>query len=129
MRLEKHMVVGHNCSQAQLSYEVVMVFSMNTRWAWIVALAAALVDGPILQAQDGNPAKRFEEVFLPLKGKPEDTSKLTLIGDAPELVKLEPKGLRITLPKGFDGKRPNIGVHSRQVVQGDFEITAAFEVL
>lgn len=103
----------------------------GSRWTPIVTLAMALAHSAPTQAQEGNQnqAKQFEEVFLPLKGKPDDTSKLPLIGDLPEVVKLEPQGLRITLPKNFAKLQQNHGVNTRQLIHGDFEITASFEVL
>jgi hypothetical protein len=55
---------------------------------------------------------------------------LMLVGpDATTFVRYEPAGVRLALPAGFVGDRPLIGVSAPLVVQGDFEITLAYEVV
>ena len=49
--------------------------------------------------------------------------------DAARSVRYETDGLRIALPPGYQGKRPEIGFGTRFPVRGDFEITLAFEIL
>ncbi len=74
--------------------------------------------------------KAAQEYVNPHKGKPEELRKLALIGpEGQEFVTLEPDGMRIRLPAGFEGARPMHGVNSGMIVKGDFEITAMFEVL
>lgn len=48
---------------------------------------------------------------------------------AQECVRLEPEGVRITLPAGKPPTGRGTGVTSFPVVKGDFEITASFEIL
>jgi hypothetical protein len=70
------------------------------------------------------------DVHLSLKGKPEEIAGLQLIGpDAEKCVHFEPDGLRINLPAGYAGERPNTGIRTSVAVKGDFEILVNFEVL
>jgi len=49
--------------------------------------------------------------------------------NAAACVRFEPEGLRLTLPRGHEGVGPTTGVAAALIVRGDFEITAAFEIL
>jgi hypothetical protein len=49
--------------------------------------------------------------------------------DAAARVAFEPEGLRIRLPPGYPEQRPSIGLALISTVQGNFEITARFELL
>ena len=91
---------------------------------WL-ALAVGAAQEPIDKKD-----KLAQEYLNPLKGQPDDLRKLALVGpDAKEVVTLEPEGLRIRLPAGFEGERLMHGVNSGMIAKGDFEITASFEVL
>jgi hypothetical protein len=72
----------------------------------------------------------YREYYQPFKGNPESLRGLELVGPAGDrFVHLEPVGLRITLPAGNQGESPATGVALPLIVQGDFEITVAFELL
>ena len=100
--------------------------------AWLPSFAAAQdLDQKDKPAPDkpGHP-KLAQEYMNPLKGPPEDLRKLALIApDDKDFMMLEPEGLRIRLPAGFEGERQMRGVNSGMIAKGDFEITASFEVL
>jgi len=75
-------------------------------------------------------AKPSPERYLPLKGKPEDRDDLELIGpNANRCVRFEAAGLRITLPAGYPGERPNTGVRIPMPTEGDFEAEVSYEIL
>jgi WD40 repeat protein len=70
------------------------------------------------------------EYYHTFKGTTALPPELDFVGrNAEEWVKLDPGGVRITLPKGHLGDGPMIGVGTRFGIKGDFEITASFEVL
>lgn len=90
--------------------------------------------GPGSGAQEP-PSNRPQLYQRSLKG-PENSQGLELTGpDADQCVKFEPAGLRITLPRayegppGFFGERPDTGVVIPFTVKGDFEITLSYEIL
>lgn len=108
----------------------------------ILAAALAWLPSAFAPAQDRidqkdkptqeKPAQKHltQEYVNPLKGPPEDLRKLTLIApDDKAFITWEPEGLRIRLPAGFEGERKLHGVASGMVAEGDFEITASFEVV
>jgi serine/threonine protein kinase len=115
------------------------------RWPWVVAAlvllpllglaGAALLrdDLPADQAPKPGPEPRTEypETFHPaLKGNAGEIPGLVTFGpDAADCVRLEPDGLRITLPPTWPRQRPGTGVATDFGVKGDFEITVTFEVL
>ena len=79
-------------------------------------------------AQD-KAAKPFQEYFQSLKSQPEDRFGFKLIvPDAAQHVRFEPEGIRLVLPEGHAGARPNCGFSTGIGLQGDFEITLAFEI-
>jgi serine/threonine protein kinase len=49
--------------------------------------------------------------------------------DAEQCLSFEPDGLRLTLPRGCPGVRPDTGLATNIVVKGNFEIIVDFEVL
>ncbi|MCI0683942.1 MAG: DUF1583 domain-containing protein [Gemmataceae bacterium] len=103
-------------------------FILATALAWLPAAFAAAQE----RVDQHRPAqeKLAQEYVNPLKGPPEDLRKLTLIApENREFMTLAPEGLRIRLPAGFEGERKLHGVNSGMIAQGDFEITASFEVL
>lgn len=66
----------------------------------------------------------------PFRGKPDDMERYALRGPgAAEYLTFEPDGLRIKLPPGHPGQRPSTGLALPATVQGDFEITARFDLL
>src|SRR5688572_9296660 len=109
-------------------------FILAAALAWLPSAFAPGQDRPDQDRmnQKGKPApgKLAQEYVNPLKGPPEDLRKLALIApDDREFMTLEPEGLRIRLPAGFEGERKMHGVNSGMIAKGDFEITASFEVL
>jgi hypothetical protein len=96
-----------------------------------LAILASLLPGQPPPANDTDPKAEYrQEYYYSFKGNPEKGPGLDLFGpDAEESVKFEPAGLRITLPPGYEGLRPNTGVITRFAVKGDFEITVGFEIL
>lgn len=94
---------------------------------WIVALTIAST----VHAQPGqSPLQgRVLKEYRPSL-KEGNNERYDLKGpDAEQCVKFEPTGLRITLPAGFEGSRPETGLRIAVDIRGDFEITASFEVL
>lgn len=66
----------------------------------------------------------------PFKGKPEDMQRYALRGpDVTHHLNFEPDGLRINLPSGYPGQRPSTGLIFNSTLQGNFEVTARFELL
>ena len=114
-----------------------MLINLRKPMPFILAAALAWLPSPFAAAQDRvnqkdklAQDKLAQEYVNPLKGPPEDLRKLALIApDDREFVTLEPEGLRIRLPAGFEGERKLHGVNSGMIATGDFEITASFEVL
>jgi len=84
----------------------------------------AAVAGPRLK-------KEYAEDFQhALKVNAGEIPGLVIYGpDAPQCVKYEPDGLRITLPPGYPRPRPGTGVVTDFGIKGDFEITLSFDIL
>lgn len=78
---------------------------------------------------DKIPTKEYAQTYRePFRGT--DVEGWQLSGPkVGECVRFEPAGLHFTLPAGWTGQRPSVGVKSGFRVQGDFEITAQFEML
>jgi Protein of unknown function (DUF1583) len=85
-------------------------------------------DGP---EKPGNDNKQYaNELRYALHGTDTKLPALQMHGaQAKECVQFGPSGLTISLPLGFPGERPPTGVSTLCGLAGDFEITAAFEVL
>jgi hypothetical protein len=83
-----------------------------------------IAEAPALRTQ-------YPEEYHPvIKGNPGEIPGLSIYGpDAPDCVKTEPDGVRITLPATFPRQRPGTGVITDFGVRGDFEITVSFEIL
>jgi hypothetical protein len=91
-----------------------------------LAVALGFADVAAAQAK----ADSFQEHYQSFKNQPRMPQSLTFWGpDAAQCVRLEPEGLRLTLPVGHAGVRPATGVATGMIVKGDFEITALFEIL
>ena len=91
-------------------------------------LAIVLAEGA--GATNEKKSEPGQEVHLPLKGTPAKEPSWALIGpDADQFVKFEPEGLRISLPLGHPGERPNTGLRTECSSKGDFEITASYEII
>jgi hypothetical protein len=91
------------------------------------ALAAGAAEPPA-----GTDSKKSyaQEYYHSFKDNTELPVAFQLFGpDAERCVRLEPAGLRITLPTGYPGGRPSTGVIANYPVEGDCEITAGFEIL
>lgn len=66
----------------------------------------------------------------PFHGKPEDMQRYVFRGQvAADYVTFEADGLRIKLPAGYPEQRPSLGLALVSTVQGNFEITARFDLL
>lgn len=103
---------------------------IRARWPFAGAVALTLIAGGSpprpAHADDPRPARTFDADF---RGKPFDAKALSLQGEyAGDLVKLQPDGLRITIPPGL-GKPDPTGVSPNFRVRGDFDISAEFEVV
>jgi hypothetical protein len=103
----------------------------GTLLAMVVSVVLGATAGP-LSSGLAQPAanKVLREYAPPLTEAALTNDRVELIGpEADACVKFEPTGLRIKLPKGHDGWRTDTGVRLNLEIQGDFEITAAFELL
>jgi hypothetical protein len=79
-------------------------------------------------ASQGQPKEYAQTYHEPFRGKPHKVDDLTLIGpDASKCVRMEPEGLRITLPPGK--KRQPTGVATTFGMRGDFEVSVGYEIL
>ena len=86
--------------------------------------------GPVAAAGAADDTQTMKEYHRQFEGNPEKGPLLDLYGpDADQCVKFEPEGLRITLPTGYPGNRPDTGVITRFGVKGDFEITLSYQIL
>jgi hypothetical protein len=94
--------------------------------AALVALAALT-----LAAAEPEPGKKYkDDYFLPLKGEPAGGHAFEYYGpDAEACVRFEPDGLRLSLPRGYPGLRPGTGLTFPVAAQGDFEVTATYDIL
>lgn len=92
------------------------------------ALTAAL---SLTGAASAQPSTEVAQDFYhSFKGKTELSRPFELWGvDSAAMVRQEMEGLRITLPTGQAGVRPPAGISLPIVVQGDFAITASYEIL
>jgi hypothetical protein len=63
------------------------------------------------------------------RGKPLPTELKKFQVNQEGLLKFEPQGLRITLPKKYVHPLNGVGVASSTVIHGDFEVTATVEVI
>ena len=95
------------------------------------ALDSSAAQPEPVEPKGAEPRKDYPEEYHPtLKDNAKPIPDLLVYGpDAPECVKFEPAGLRITLPLGYPKPRPGTGVVTDFGVKGDFEITIAFEIL
>ena len=103
----------------------------NRRSYVVAAMSAILVILLTFPASGQDGPKEFApDFFRPLKGAAEDSKEFVLTGpEAAKCVKFEPEGLRVTLPTGHVGERPNTGVALDLGFKGDFEVTLGYEVL
>ncbi|MDR3637967.1 MAG: heparinase II/III family protein [Isosphaeraceae bacterium] len=76
-----------------------------------------------------DPARLKAEYHIDFRNKEYDFQRLSVepTSGLSSLVKLERRGLRLTVPPKTEGQ--NVGVYTRFGVRGDFEITASYEVL
>jgi RNA polymerase sigma factor (sigma-70 family) len=93
------------------------------------AHSASMVAIPAEKSDPVPQAETSLNLHVPLKGLPTNLPKMKLVGaDAAKSVAFEPDGMRITLPPGFEGSRPQVGLSTGIVLKGDFEVTVAFEI-
>jgi hypothetical protein len=80
---------------------------------------------------EARPNTEYKEQYsISLRGAPEDRADFEFFGpNVDECVRYEPAGLRLTLPRGFPGRRPGTGLTIPVAAKGDFEITVSFEIL
>jgi Protein of unknown function (DUF1583) len=101
----------------------------------ILLLLAALIAPPLTGAgsepgAEPEPGTEYHEYYVPLTSRPENLPRMQLVGpNAETCVRFEPAGMRITLPPGFKGSRPQVGLSTGLALKGDFEATVDFEVL
>src|SRR5207237_877918 len=70
-----------------------------------------------------------EEYYQALKGSPEKGQGFETFGpEAEQCVHFEPEGLRLTLPAGHAGERPEHGLSTGLTLHGDFDVTVHFEI-
>jgi RNA polymerase sigma factor (sigma-70 family) len=95
------------------------------------AIKFVRADDPPPGGEKVQPKANYKEDYKPsFAGNGQDVTGLSIYGlDAVECVKYEANGLRITLPPGCPKQRPGTGVVTDFGVKGDFEISAAFEIL
>jgi serine/threonine protein kinase len=101
-------------------------------WGPAIVLLALLGIASWFAAGGGNglSSENVQEFFHSFEGSTDKPKGLELFGpQADQQVKLEPGGLRITLPAGYQGQRPSTGLVTTFGVKGDFEITVGFEIL
>jgi hypothetical protein len=83
--------------------------------------------GAAAQEAKGELGQKYERDF---KGLTEKSPEWGFAGpDAEKFVKFEPEGVHITLPTGYEGARPEVGVATRLLLNGDFEVTMRYEIL
>jgi len=84
---------------------------------------------PLAEARDEKPPARMA-YSQPFQGKPDDMQRYAFRSpNTLDYLTFEPDGLRIKLPPGYAEQRPSIGLALVSTVQGNFEITARFELL
>ncbi|MEJ7637758.1 MAG: hypothetical protein WKF75_07145 [Singulisphaera sp.] len=95
--------------------------------ALAVVLAAGSIVGYVAWARAGT--RPMQSVGESFRGGRFNRALLKWSGPTPErFIRLEPEGLRITLPSQ-DGPAQPLGVALRPAVRGDFELEATFELL
>jgi serine/threonine protein kinase len=95
--------------------------------ALVLLLGLSLIGYWFLQAV--SEARPRVEYHLSFADSQTNLECLRVTGDDGVRVKFEPEGLRITVPPDFPRVVKPTGVDTGIVVQGDFEITARFEIL
>lgn len=95
----------------------------------ILTLLGLRALGPRAGVRDEQPPARMA-YSQPFHARPDDMQRYVLVGrDGADSLTFEPGGLRIKLPPGYPEQRPSIGLALVSTVQGNFEITARFELL
>lgn len=108
----------------------------NIRVSWspwlMVSLAFVLIGwglaGSALAQPDGGAKEYPNEVYFDFRGKPLPPELTVKPDGADRLIKSEPEGLRVTLPKDRKNLAP-FELIARVGVEKDFEITATLEIL
>jgi RNA polymerase sigma factor (sigma-70 family) len=106
-----------------------------TLWQRVLAAPQpALPEDPkpevVLVDVEAPKAAQNREFQFSLKEDMESRDGIKLMGPkAKECVRFEAAGLRITLPAGYLGERPNTGVRIATPIEGDFEATVNYEIL
>jgi Protein of unknown function (DUF1583) len=110
---------------------VAIVVVASVHFLWLCARVPVAAQPDPVEPKVVEPRKDYPEEYHPaLKGNAKQIPDLLIYGpDGPECVKFESAGLHITLPLGYPKPRPGTGVVTDFGVKGDFEITAAFEIL
>src|SRR5262245_1439987 len=89
-------------------------------WSTSLILCATLLPGQPA-------AKEYHRDFR--GGRPLDSALKRIGPDAQLVTRLEPEGLRITLPPGRKTPGQPVGVAAKFRLAGDFEITGVYELL
>jgi serine/threonine protein kinase len=107
----------------------------STRWPGRLlagGLCLTLLAGVFIFAQQPpGPAQRAEpmEFSCDLRGKPPPPELTWLNAEEGKFFRFEPEGLRITLPDSWAHPWGGVGLRTAFGFGGDFEVTAAFEIL
>jgi hypothetical protein len=97
---------------------VVLFFSVAAIWLVIVFAR---------DASGQQPRAMPQEILESFHGEPDQ--RVELWGpDAATFVKYEAEGLRVVLPAGYAGERPNTGVSIKTAIKGDFEVAISYEI-
>ena len=103
--------------------------------AWVViaalalALAASSIAGYVAWERVGTRPRPMQSVTESFRGGRFNRDLLKWSGPTPQrFFRLEPEGLRMTLPSQ-DGPAQPLGIALRPAVRGDFELEATFELL
>jgi DNA-directed RNA polymerase subunit RPC12/RpoP len=96
---------------------------------WVLGLPISGMAQPDAPRPDARQGEGLRDQFvLDFRGQPRPANMVLFGPQADGFIKPEAEGLRITLPKDRTSVKP-VGLSLALAVGGDFEITAAFEVL
>jgi hypothetical protein len=103
--------------------------SLSCLLAAFLSLCASLAFVALALAQPPAEDKKYpHDVHFDFRGKPLPPELTLTPNGSEQFVKSEPEGLRITLPKDRADLAP-VELRTRFMLKGDFEITAALEIL
>lgn len=95
----------------------------------VLGLPVSGMAQPVVPPSDARQGEVLRDQFIrDFRGRPRPANMVPFGPQAEEFIKPEAEGLRITLPKDRTSVKP-VGLSLALAVGGDFEITAAFEIL